>query len=190
MEGFKLHCLFVYLLLVGMYCNQVSADSRSSLYSEGSLGVAFYDIDVDEDSSITSVGEYASLSIGQRFKHTLAAQLSLRVWNTEDDDNPNQDITHVLFHDFHFAGISLGAEAQFFLPTLGEGPYAKIGRHCWAVAVEDIFNIWNGSGCSNIAGGGFLFNTAGNEGSGVFAEVLLTRFKFVNSWMLVGGVRF
>jgi|GEM_PF-2975200 len=183
MNGFRLLAFCLWLLT----CIPVNA----SPFMDTSVGLAFYNIEVDENSSISSVGEYAGFSIGQRFKHSLAASLSMRLWNTSDEDDGDADVNHALLHEFHFAGISLGAEAQIFLPLQSHGPYAKFGRHCWGASAEDVLNVWSGSGCSNIAGGGILMEGANSDGaSGLFAEVLLTRFKFVHSWMLVFGARF
>lgn len=169
----------------------LSISVTASPYMETSVGLAFYNIEIDENSSVSSLGEYAGFSIGQSFKHSLSASVSMRLWNTSDEEDSEADVNHALLHDFHFAGISLGAEAQIFLPLQRNGPYAKFGRHCWGASAEDALNIWSGSGCSNIAGGGILIEGASSDGaSGLFAEVLLTRFKIVHSWMLVLGARF
>lgn len=166
-----------------------SVFGQSPQFVETSFGFAAHSIEARDGGSLTSTGEYLNLSAGLQLKHTLSMSSSLRIWSTEEDTQEDS-IEHTLFHNFHFAGISLGVEGQMFLPTLKQGPYAKVGRHCWAVGVSQFFNIWDGSGCSNIVGGGWMLNAQDEAKVRPFFEVMLTRFKYVNSWMLIAGARF
>jgi hypothetical protein len=178
-----------YLGLISLGCLlNVKAVAQEG-FIESSIGVSFHRIELGDDTQVVSTGEYFSLSVGSKMKHTLSLSGSLRLWNTEEDDQGDA-VEHALFHDFHFTGISLGLDAQFFLPALAEGPYLKGGRHCWTANVREVFDIWSGSGCSNLVGAGFLVKGANASKGAYFGEVLLTRFQYVHSWMLVGGVRF
>ena len=49
------------------------AMAEETIYVETSLGVAFHSLELEEkpDVSATSIGEYASLSLGYALKHTL-----------------------------------------------------------------------------------------------------------------------
>lgn len=166
-----------------------SLPAQSQPFLESSIGAAFHTVEVSETSSLTSVGEYVSFSAGVQAKSTLSLSMSLRLWSTEDDEDQS-DIDHAFLHDFHFTGISLGVETQVFIPSFAQGPYVKLGRHCWAVDVVEVINIWDGSGCSNIAGVGWLWNPDRSYAKGMFTEITTTRFKYVDSWMLIAGVRF
>lgn len=176
--------LLIFIFLIFMSIKSLAEVS----FTETSIGMALHSIDVSPSSGISTLGEYMGFSMGIEAKHTLSVMGSVRLWNTEDDeDDPAQ---HIFLHDFHFTGLSVGLDGQFFLPTLNKGPYLKIGRHCWSANVSQIFNIWNGNGCSNLAGAGLMLGgTEGEEGK-IFAEVLLTRFEYINSWMLAVGMRF
>lgn len=179
-----------YLGLISLGCLLNVNVSAQNGFIESSIGVSFHSIDLGGDTQVVSTGEYLSLSVGSQMKHTLSLSGSLRLWSTEEEDDQGDAVKHALFHDFHFTGISLGLDAQLFLPALAEGPYLKGGRHCWTANVREVFNIWNGSGCSNLVGAGFLVKGVNANNGAYFGEVLLTRFQYVNSWMLVGGVRF
>ena len=160
-------------------------------FGEGALGVGFHSIELDDGGEVSSIGEFVRFSAGVKLKHTLSLSGSLRIWNnSEDVDDEGDRVEHALFHDFHLTSVSLGIGAQLFLPALAQGPYIKGGRHCWTANVRDVFNIWNGSGCSNIVGAGILFKDPEGSGGSFFGEVVLTRFKYVNTWMLAGGIRF
>ncbi len=166
--------------------------AEDAVYVETSLGVAFHSLELQEkpDVSTTSTGEYASLSLGYALKHTLNIATTLRFWNTPTDQEGEEDhLEHALFHDFHFGGLSMGVDAQFFIPSLDRGPYIKAGRHCWAASISQTFDVWSGSGCSNIAGAGLSWESSAAGGTN-FVEIDLTRFKKLNSWMLVAGHRF
>lgn len=162
--------------------------AEESIYVETSLGVAFHSLELEDkpDMSATSTGEYASLSMGYALIHTLNIATTLRFWNTDQEEEYSE---HALFHDFHFGGLSMGIDAQLFIPSLARGPYVKAGRHCWAASISQTFDVWNGSGCSNIAGAGLSWQSNATEGTH-FVEIVLTRFKKLNSWMLVTGHRF
>ena len=166
------------------------AMSQQSGFIETSIGAAFHEINLSDGSRVSTLGEYFSVSAGLRPRHTLSVSGSFRLWSTEEEDDRGDAVEHALFHDFHFTGLSLGLDAQLFLPLMDQGPYVKVGRHCWAVNVQEVFNIWNGNGCSNLLGGGVLLNGDHSNRGAFFAEVLLTRFKHVSSWMLAAGVRF
>ncbi|MEH6348223.1 MAG: hypothetical protein V7785_24210 [Bermanella sp.] len=165
-----------------------AAMAEEIVYVETSLGVAFHSLELEEkpDASATSTGEYASLSLGYALKHTLNIATTLRFWNTDPEEEYSE---HALFHDFHFGGLSVGVDAQFFIPSLMRGPYIKAGRHCWAASISQTFDVWSGSGCSNIAGAGLSWESSTAGGTN-FVEIALTRFKKLNSWMLVAGHRF
>ena len=179
--------VFYLILMVGL-TNVAFANENK--FVEGGVGVGFHNIALTNGGEVSSISEFLRFSGGVKLKHTLSLSGSLRIWNTGEEDDNGDAVNHALFHDFHFTGISMGAEAQLFLPSLAQGPYIKGGRHCWVASVREVFNLWNASGCSNLVGTGILIqNSAGNKGS-YFAEVILTEFKYVNSWMLVGGVRF
>ncbi len=162
--------------------------AEESIYVETSLGVAFHSLELQDkpDMSATSTGEYASLSMGYALKHTLNIATTLRFWNTDQEEEYSE---HALFHDFHFGGLSMGVDAQFFIPSLDRGPYVKAGRHCWAASISQTFDVWSGSGCSNIVAAGLSWESSTADGAN-FVEVALTRFKKLNSWMLVAGHRF
>lgn len=179
-----------YLGLMVLGCALSMSALAQQGFIESSVGVSFHSIDLGDDTQVISTGEYFSLSAGMKMKHTLSVSGSLRLWSTEEEDDHGDAVEHALFHDFHFTGISMGVDAQLFLPALAQGPYLKGGRHCWSANVSEVFNIWDGSGCSNLFGAGVLWNTNKHTDSGMFTEVLLTRFKYVNSWMLAVGVRF
>ncbi len=174
------------VLLIMCVAWAITAQAEQALYVETSLGVAFHSFELDETPDASAIGEYASLSMGYSLKHTLNMATSLRFWNTNKEEEYSE---HALFHDFHFGGLSMGIDAQFFIPSLDRGPYVKAGRHCWAASISQTFDVWNGSGCSNIAGAGIMWDSS-NSGSANFVEVILTRFKKLNSWMLVAGHRF
>ncbi len=184
---------FVLLIsIVSSFLASQTAMAEETVYVESSLGVAFHSLELQEkpDVSATSTGEYASLSLGYALKHTLNIATTLRFWNTPTDKEGEEEYSeHALFHDFHFAGLSMGVDAQLFIPSLARGPYIKAGRHCWAASITQTFDLWNGSGCSNIAGAGLSWQSNATEGTH-FVEVVLTRFKKLNSWMLVTGHRF
>jgi len=165
-----------------------TAMAEETVYVESSLGVAFHSLELQEkpDVSATSTGEYASLSLGYALKHTMNIATTLRFWNTDQEEDYSD---HALFHDFHFGGLSMGLDAQFFIPSLDRGPYVKAGRHCWAASISQTLDVWSGSGCSNIAAAGFSWESSGAGGAN-FVEMALTRFKKLNSWMLVAGHRF
>jgi len=183
------------VLLVSIFSSFLASQTimaEETVYVESSLGVAFHSFELQEkpDVSATSTGEYASLSLGYALKHTLNIATTLRFWNTPSDKEGEEESSeHALFHDFHFGGLSMGVDAQFFIPSLDRGPYVKAGRHCWAVNISQTFNVWNGSGCSNIAGAGLSWESRAAGGTN-FVEIALTRFKKLNSWMLVTGHRF
>ena len=182
--------LYMSLALSALYGQGLQAEE--SVYFESSLGVAFHSLELDQkpDVATTSVGEYGSLSLGYALKHTLNITTTLRFWNTsEDEEGEETSSEHALFHDFHFAGLSMGIDAQLFIPSLARGPYIKAGRHCWAASITQTFDLWNGSGCSNIAGAGLSWESTTTDGTH-FVEMALTRFKNLNSWMLVAGHRF
>lgn len=157
-------------------------------FIETSVGVGFHSIDLGETEAISTT-EYLSLSTGIELQHTLNLAGSFRIWSTEEESNQD-NARHVLFHDFHFTGVSVGVDAQLFTPSLAQGPYIKAGRHCWAANVSEVFNIWDGNGCSNLVGGGVLWKNGNAERGAFFTEVLLTRFKYVNTWMLAFGYHY
>ena len=182
--------LFISLTHSLLFSQTVMAEE--AVYVETSLGVAFHSLELEDkpDVSATSTGEYASLSLGYALKHTLNIATTLRFWNTPTDKEEEEEyLEHALFHDFHFGGLSMGIDAQFFIPSLARGPYLKTGRHCWAASITQTFDVWNGSGCSNIAGAGLSWESSAAGGTN-FVEIVLTRFKKLNSWMLVTGHRF
>lgn len=173
MQGSKfVHVLFFLLFI---------PSSAALPVMEGSVGVAFHELNIDEETSIRTVGEYINLSFGQRFKHSLSASVSFRAWGTDEDE-----FEHDVF------GVSLGVEGQVFVPSFNHGPYAKFGRHCWGISLIHTVDLWDGSGCSNIVGAGLLLKTdpGDKDGSGMFFEVVLTRFKQLHSWMFAAGRRF
>jgi len=184
---------FVLLIsIISSFLASQTVMAEETVYVETSLGVAFHSLELQEkpDVSTTSTGEYASLSLGYALKHTLNIATTLRFWNTPTDQEGEEDhLEHALFHDFHFGGLSMGIDAQFFIPSLARGPYVKAGRHCWAASISQTFDVWNGSGCSNIAGAGLSWESSAVGGTN-FVEITLTRFKKLNSWMLVTGHRF
>ncbi len=178
-------------LIITFFLSQ-AVTAEETVYVETSLGVAFHSLELEEkpDVSSTSTGEYASLSLGYALKHTLNIATTLRFWNTPSDKEGEEESSgHALFHDFHFGGLSVGIDTQFFIPSLDRGPYVKAGRHCWAASISQTFDVWSGSGCSNIAGAGLSWESSTAGGTN-FVEVTLTRFKKLNSWMLVAGHRF
>jgi hypothetical protein len=152
---------------------------------EAGIGVGFHTIELGNNSTTTSVSEHLSFSLGYKLKHTLGIMGSFRFWNSEDSDSNGSQAT---FHDFHFTGLSVGLDAQLFLPMQTQGPYAKAGHHCWTANAWDVINIFNDNGCSKLAGAGILWSMEANRS--IYTEVLITRFKQVKSWMLVIGGRF
>lgn len=156
---------------------------------EGSVGAAFHELTIDEESAIRTVGQYLNLSFGERFKHSLSGAVSLRLWSARDFADEDDDDYELESHVF---GVSVGVEGQIFLPSMNHGPYARLGRHCWAMSLINMINVWDGSGCSNIVGGGILLapEPGDKDGSGTFYEVVLTRFEQLHSWMFVVGRRF
>ena len=173
--------------IISFFLSQ-TVTAEETIYVETSLGVAFHSLELQEkpDVSATSTGEYASLSLGYALKHTMNIATTLRFWNTDQEEDYSD---HALFHDFHFGGLSMGLDAQFFIPSLDQGPYVKGGRHCWAASISQTLDVWSGSGCSNIAAAGLSWESSTAGGTN-FVEIALTRFKKLNSWMLVAGHRF
>lgn len=176
--------------LVLTVCFSKAAFANESHFVDGAIGVGFHDIQLNGGGEVSSISEFLRVSAGVTLKHTLSVSGSLRLWNTGEEDDNGDAIEHALFHDFHFTGVSMGAEAQLFLPSLAQGPYVKGGRHCWVASVREVFNLWNASGCSNLVGTGVLMNNNAGGKEAYFAEVLFTEFKYVHSWMLAVGVRF
>ncbi len=174
--------------IAALWLLSCTANGQSKPIVETSLGVGIYNIKLqsDPDLSISSVGEYAGLSFGYSLGHTLNVMSTVRIWSAEDE----QEVDHALLHDFHFAGLSLGIDAQMYLPSLSNGPYGKVGRHCWVASVYEAFNIWDGSGCSNILAGGISWKSDNELAGDNFFELMLTRFKYVRSWMFIVGHRF
>lgn len=185
----KSMCTFTLMRITLLYCLvHVPVIQAKGHFIETSVGVGFHSIDLGQTEAISTT-EYLSLSTGVEWKHTLNLAGSFRLWSTEEESHQN-NTHHVLFHDFHFTGVSVGLDAQLFIPSLAQGPYVKAGRHCWAANVSDVFNIWDGNGCSNLLGGGVLWKSEGVEKGAFFTEVLTTRFKYVSSWMLAIGYHF
>jgi hypothetical protein len=176
--------VFIWLILL-MAGLPASADSKR--FVETSIGVGFHQIKIGDNRPVKTTSEYLSLSLGYQLKYTLAIMGSFKFWNTErmgsDEDN-----NEYAFNDFNFTGLSTGIDAQLFLPFLTQGPYIKAGHHCWTAYVRNTINIFNHTGCSKLVGLGMLLKTGSNHS--VFTEVLITRFKKVESWMLVIGGRF
>jgi hypothetical protein len=176
--------VFLWLILT-VAGNSVWAESKPIV--EASIGVGFHEIEIGNNSSVTSVSEHLSFSLGYQLKNTLGLMGSFRFWNTEDNDGNDHSHQNV-FHDFHFAGVSVGIDAQLFLPFQTQGPYIKAGHHCWTARAWEVINIFNDSGCSKLFGAGVLWNA--EAGKSIFTEVFVTRFETVESWMLVVGGRF
>ncbi|NVK39176.1 MAG: hypothetical protein HWE18_14710 [Gammaproteobacteria bacterium] len=153
-------------------------------YTVSAIQLGLHSLDTDnEEVDLTSVGEGVYFAIGRPVLPIMSLEVGVDFWfNDEEDEDP---VDHAVLHDFHFAGISVGTNAIFHFPG-GEGPYAKVGRHCWSASAYDAWNVWNGNGCSNLFGGGLFFG----EGKGFFLEATRTRYKRVHSWFLSAGIKF
>lgn len=159
--------------------------ANSPWYVTSAVQLGLHSIDRPSgELDLSSIGQGFYFALGRPVMPILSLETALDFWFTdEEDENP---VDHALLHDFHFSGISLGVNAIFHLPGV-QGPYAKIGRHCWGASVYDTLDIWDGSGCSNLFGGGAYF---GPSGHGYFMELSRIRYERVDSWFMTAGLRF
>jgi len=155
------------------------------LYATGSYKIGLHHFETS-DEGLSSYGSGFSFSVGHKVLPILSAELAFNLWSVDEEENETNTIEHHLLHDFHFHGISLGANAILHLPNV-QGPYFKVGRHCWSASVEDVVNLWDGAGCSNLSGLGVYF---GPKGSGFLIEYNYIRYDVVSSSFLNLGIRF
>jgi hypothetical protein len=168
------------------FYTSISSAYESENMAEVSFGVAVHNLNANTNKAGNSSGKYLGLSIGYELKHTLTLMSSIRLWHEDEDEEGSNGI----FHDFNFTGLSLGLDAQFFLPGLSRGPYVKAGHHCWTAHVWQSLNPFNDTGCSKLLGAGFLWEDSSELGGSAFTEILITRFERIESWVLVYGHRF
>lgn len=165
--------------------NDAGFNLDSPWYMVSAIQLGLHSLESDnEEVNLTSVGEGVYLAVGREVLPIMSFEVALDFWfNDEEEEDP---VDHALLHDFHFAGISLGTNAIFHFPG-GQGPYAKVGRHCWTASAYDAWDIWDGQGCSNLFGGGVVF---GSQGKGFILEASRIRYKRVHSWFLTAGMKF
>lgn len=170
----SLRMWMVLALLVGT-SSSWAQPSGVGAYKTLSLKTGLYRMEQGDEGWHVSAGEAASAGVGFSVLPILSLEMVGNVWYPREQEH----------YDFEFAGISLGSNVLLHFPN--EGPYVKFGRHCWRANVFNAINLWDGSGCSNMLGGGILF---GRWDSGYFFEASRIRYRDVDSWFFTGGVRF
>lgn len=139
-----------------------------------------------KDEILSSYTSGLSFTAGLYVLPIFSVESAFTFWlsSEEEEGDLGDNITHRLFHDFHFEGASAGVNGILNLP-IKNSPFLKFGRHCWSLEASEVFNIWDGSGCSNISGAGI---TLGKKMSGLRLELNYIRYKEVKTMYLGIGL--
>ncbi|GAA6134152.1 hypothetical protein NBRC116188_09410 [Oceaniserpentilla sp. 4NH20-0058] len=139
-----------------------------------------------EDEVLSSYTSGINLTAGIHLLPIASIESAFTFWldSDEEEDNLEDSITHSIFHDFHFEGASVGVNGIIHLP-IKNSPFVKFGRHCWSLEANEVLNIWDGSGCSNLSGAGI---TLGKKMSGLRLELNYIRYKEVKTMFFSIGL--